>query len=407
MQIREVDLLIVGTGPAGTSTALHLLAEDPKWADHMVMIERDEHPRDKLCGGGVTHYAQNVLARLGLAIEPPNFEVREVRVLYRDQSFVFHGDPVFRIVRRREFDHWLVREVQAAGVEVRQNETVLEVEPHDDYVEVTTDAMIYRARTVVGADGSKSTVRRKLGMNEHPRSARLIEVITPESFGQPLVRDQVAVFDFTRMPEGVQGYYWDFPCVIDGAPAMNRGIFDSRVEPARQRSDLIAELRNAMRDRGRDLDRGEVKGHPIRWWYPGTKVSRPRVLLAGDAAGADPLFGEGISFALAYGELAAKHVMEAFRTEDFSFHEYTVDIVLHPFLYHLLLRGMLARMSYWFDSPRAVSALWHIIGFAVRFTPWRDPSYVPGLTPDDVRLARQRSLGSPAGARDVDVATTG
>ena len=60
----------------------------------------------------------NILARLGLSLEPDHFEVREARLVYEDKSYSFYGNPIFRIVRRDEFDHWLVRTAEQRGVHV-------------------------------------------------------------------------------------------------------------------------------------------------------------------------------------------------------------------------------------------------------------------------------------------------
>ncbi|GAG04425.1 unnamed protein product, partial [marine sediment metagenome] len=49
--VEHVDVLIVGSGPAGTSTALHLVRQDPDWAWKIVVIDKAVHPREKLCGG--------------------------------------------------------------------------------------------------------------------------------------------------------------------------------------------------------------------------------------------------------------------------------------------------------------------------------------------------------------------
>ena len=62
--IENIDLLVVGSGPSGTSTALHLVKKDPSWAERIVVIDKAVHPREKLCGGGVTHIGQNILAGL-------------------------------------------------------------------------------------------------------------------------------------------------------------------------------------------------------------------------------------------------------------------------------------------------------------------------------------------------------
>jgi menaquinone-9 beta-reductase len=385
-QIETVDVLIVGSGPAGSSTALHLVRNDPAWARRMVVVDKAVHPREKLCGGGVTHIGQNILARLGLPFEPPNFEVREVRLVYQDRSYSFFGNPVFRIVRRDEFDHWLVKTAEQLGVCVRQGEAVKQITPHADYVEVVTEKATFHARTVVGADGSRSFVRRSLKWDDDSRVARLIEVLTPENdHAQPEFRDGVAIFDFTRMTDGLQGYYWDFPSYVNGEPFMNRGLFDSRARPERPKADLKQTLRDALAQRRRNLDDYQLKGHPIRWWDKNGRFAIPRILLAGDAAGADPLFGEGIAFALGYGEVAAAALADAFARQDFSFATYRQRLVEHPLFWQLTLRTRLARFVYLLKYPRLVRLGWRAAHWVIRLTPWRNPNYVPAESPQ-IRL---------------------
>ncbi|MEA2008878.1 MAG: hypothetical protein U9O54_07135 [Chloroflexota bacterium] len=62
--MKHVDLLIIGAGPAGTSTALHLLQINPNWASRMLVIEKATHPREKLCAGGLTKLGIHVLEDL-------------------------------------------------------------------------------------------------------------------------------------------------------------------------------------------------------------------------------------------------------------------------------------------------------------------------------------------------------
>ncbi len=227
---QQIDVLIVGSGPAGTSTALHLLDQDPSWAERMLIVDKAIHPREKLCGGGITHLGENVLADLGLAIKPSNFAVREVRLVYDQEQYSFYGDPVFRIVHRAEFDHWLVQEVEKRGGHVAQGVTVTDVIERDGFVEVITDQGTYEAKVLVAADGSRSLVRRKLGWNDGTHVARLIEVLTPDNKETAWeMRDEVAVFEFTQLhSDDLQGYYWDFPSIVNGELQMNRGVFDSR-----------------------------------------------------------------------------------------------------------------------------------------------------------------------------------
>lgn len=392
-EIQNVDILIVGSGPSGTSTALHLVKNNPEWVKRIVVVDKAVHPREKLCGGGVTHIGQNILARLGLPFEPKNFEVREVRLIYDDQSYSFFGNPVFRIVRRDEFDHWLVKTAESLGVTVRQGEAVTDVTPHDDFVEVVTEKTTFHAKVVVAADGSRSFVRRRLKWDDDSRVARLIEVLTPENAHlQSEFRDGVAIFDFTPMIEHqLQGYYWDFPSYVAGQPYMNRGVFDSRARPERPKANLKETLADAMSERNRKLGDYKLKGHPIRWWDKDGRFAQPRVILVGDAAGVDPLMGEGISFALGYGEVAAEALEDAFARQDFSFSAYKAVLNQHPLFKQLRLRVWLARFAYILKYPRLFRAGWWVARHLIKLTRWRDPNFVPAELPQMLLTDRVRT----------------
>jgi len=387
-QVEQVDVLIVGSGPAGSSTALHLVKQDPAWAERILVVDKAVHPREKLCGGGITHMGQNILARLGLQIETPHFDVREAKIVYENRSYSFHGNPVFTIIRRDEFDHWLVKKAEEQGVTIRQGEAVLDVKSTDDYIEVTTDKAIIRAKILVGADGSRSTVRRKLKWGDKSRVARLLEILTPENAQeQAEFRERLAVFDYTPMKDGMQGYYWDFPSFVNGETFMNRGVFDSRAQPQRPKADLVKELREFLDERDRNLDDYKLKGHPIRWFDKDGRYSAHRVILAGDAAGADPLAGEGISFALSYGDVATDAIVDAFERDDYSFLDYGKRIIDHNVLKQLPIRTSLARLAYKFGKyPLIPRVGWPIVGFLLRFSKWKSPEYNP-LEP--VQLAQE------------------
>ena len=62
--------------------------------------------------------------------------------------------------------------------------------------------------------------------------------------------------------------------------------------------------------------------HPIPWYSDDDILSSPNVILVGDAAGVEPAFGGGIHLSLAYGEVAAQAIINAFEKDDFSFRDY-------------------------------------------------------------------------------------
>jgi geranylgeranyl reductase family protein len=375
--VERVDVLIVGAGPAGASAALNLARLDPTWARRIVLLDAAVHPREKLCGGAVTHLGETVLSNMGLSFTPPHLSIREVELRFRGEVARFRGDPVLRITRRDEFDHWLVRETRQAGVRVREGERVVALTEHDDWVEVRTDRATFHAQVLVGADGSKSAVRRLLRWHDPTHVARLLEVMTePAADEGALFENGIAVFDFDARVAGLHGYSWDFPTRVCGRPVVSRGVFDCNLTGGKHAS-LPGLLAAAVGARGYDLASLELKGHPIRIFNAEGPLSKERVLLAGDAAGVDALFGEGISFALAYGEVVARVVADAFARRCFHFRGYRRALLGHPLLGQLPLRTALARRQRSFSHPVALSAALTLLRAGLKLSRWNDPKHVP------------------------------
>jgi len=215
-----------------------------------------------------------------------------------------------------------------------------------DGVSVETDHGSYRALVVVGADGSKSIVRRAVVPKESTHTARLLEIVSePRPEGSFHIQAD-SYFDFLYVPQGVLGYSWDFPALEGGKPVRVRGIYDSNVRAAPARLPLQEALADELARHGYALSEFTLEGHPLRWFEARSPLSTPHILLAGDAAGADALFGEGISIALGYGRLAALAVREAFARQDFSFRDYRSAILRSELGKSLRRRTWWARFFY-------------------------------------------------------------
>ncbi|MCO5187875.1 MAG: hypothetical protein M9918_06750, partial [Anaerolineae bacterium] len=104
-------------------------------------------------------------------------------------------------------------------------------------------------------------------------------------------------------------------------------------------------------------------------------------ILIGDAAGVDPLMGEGISFALGYGIPASAAIADAFERQDFSFDSYRDRLMAERLFKQLDIRVRLARFAYLMKYPRIVRAGWVAARFVVKLTPFKDPAYVPARLP--------------------------
>ena len=94
---KTIDLTIIGAGPAGISTALHLIHLDSTWAERMLVLEKARHPRHKVCGGGITRYGLDQLLDLGLKLEIPFVPINIANINYKQHSLNFRGKPIFAV----------------------------------------------------------------------------------------------------------------------------------------------------------------------------------------------------------------------------------------------------------------------------------------------------------------------
>lgn len=112
-----------------------------------------------------------------------------------------------------------------------------------------------------------------------------------------------------------------------------------------------------LEDHGINVQDFEPKAHPILRYEPRAPASANRVVLTGDAAGIDPLFGEGIFSALALGRITAKSVADALESRNFSFSDYEKRVRSSSIGSVMRRRRLLANRLY--ASPRLSQQLLH------------------------------------------------
>jgi flavin-dependent dehydrogenase len=343
----DADIVIVGGGPAGLSTWLHLRELAPELAARTILLERDTYPREKLCGGGVTPLADALLRGLGIETACPSVPIDTIEFRFGERRHYFRRRNAFRVVRRHEFDHELATVAVSRGLQLHQDEAFDSLERAPGGLSVRTNRREYQVRVLVGADGVYSAVRQGMGLDDASRIARLIEILTPaDAQADPEFAAQTAVFDFSAVVDGLQGYLWHFPCLEKGAAAMNRGICDTRIYPDRPRADLKALFGRELLARGVRFDASSWAGHPVRWFSEEGIFAQPNIVLAGDAAGIDPALGEGICQSLDYGDLVANALIDAFDRDAFRFDDYKERLLSHPLGQSLRLRTGLAKDMY-------------------------------------------------------------
>ncbi|MCS7248890.1 MAG: NAD(P)/FAD-dependent oxidoreductase [Anaerolineales bacterium] len=371
------DVIIVGAGPAGLSTALHLLQLDPRWSERMLVLEKAVHPRFKLCGGAVTRLGLKILQGLGLPLPLPipYAYVREVHLKYEHRVVVLHGKPQLLVFERAVLDEYLAREAQARGAKLCQGEPLREIEFTPDGVALQTERASYSATVVVGADGSNGLIHRWARRKRaKARIARTLEGICSASLDPEGLAEGVALFDFTWMRNGLQGYGWKFPFPGGGETALSCGLYDARLATHLPLSSLPRLFHAAF-----PLFKAPSEawqGHPIHRFSPRNRFAFPHLVLVGDTAGVDPLFGEGIGPALAYGQLAARAIHRAFERRDFSFVTYRSLLKRSYLGRYLMVRWFTAEVCYrmagrsWFPP-----LVWQLGNWLARLFPQPKPLF--------------------------------
>jgi menaquinone-9 beta-reductase len=341
------DILIVGGGPAGCAAAIHAANLRPDLTDRILLLDKAQFPRVKICGGGVVRRADHLLQRMGIALDVDASSIHAARFVFPARAITIKRANMFRIVRRAEFDHALLQFAQSKGIHIRQEAPVLELQRSRDAILVHTPRETYRASVVIGADGANGITRRAVAAGR-PR----LSMVGLETFTDPVHSElghrarHMAVFDFTCTMVGVQGYSWDFPAGADAMPLVNRGVFHSHISGRDSRLNLKSYLADSLRQRGIATDPGEIKGHPAHMYDPSVPCSAPRIVLAGDAIGVEPLLGEGISSALETGMMAAEAACRALATGDHSFRTYGAEIRASHRARSMLLKRRAAERFY-------------------------------------------------------------
>ena len=385
----EHDIIILGGGPSGLSTALHLARDFPHLVPpgggRILVLEKARYPRPKLCAGGLVIDAEMILQRLGLDVsEVPHVDADQIHFDFEAKGLNIRVPRrhALRVIRRDEFDNWLAEKAKLRGIEIREGVTVRNVISHEDHVTVETDQETFYAKVVVGADGSNGVTRRSVFPNAPVHTARVLEVLTPSQpppnptmriwdahpiFKSPDLGEASegrwgqAYFDFFPVITNIAGYVWDFPTQVNGEAMRCWGIYDTNILANEKRPQLREPLAKEMARLGYDLEKYEIKGHPIRWFSPQNQISGLRVLLVGDAAGADPFLGEGISIALAYGALAAREIGEAFQRNEFAFNGYRRRVLKSALGQVLIARWTVAHIVYSFKWKWFQILVWRIL----------------------------------------------
>ena len=328
--ISDFDAMIVGAGPAGASTWLHLHRYAAALAERTLVIEKAAMPRDKLCAGGLGAWSDDVLRTLAIDLDIPCLHIPDIEFSHGDQRWRYRTFRPFRMVARKDLDHLLWRTAIDRGMRVQAQEEYLAAREERAGLTVETSRGRYRLKALVGADGALSRVRRLMAAPAGIGLAPTLQITAPanprydKEFDRKTMRLELLPID-----SGMQGYIWHCPCLKKGVPHMHHGIVHFRLQPGLPAGRMKTALCRALETRHIHAASQVWGSHPIRWFSDRAPVSKPHVLLVGDAAGIEPAFGGGLHMALSYGELAARALVQSFADHEFSFGDYAKRLKAH------------------------------------------------------------------------------
>ena len=309
----DVDVAIIGAGPAGTAAAAHL---GQLGVDKVLLVDKHDFPRDKTCGSAVSPRGIQVLKELGVwsSVEPASYWIRGIRIVTPGdhESWQSAGDVAEAIVcHRRVLDHLLLKRALSFGVEFVPHFTASDVLRDDGRVAgfVARDGRTVRARHTLIAGGSHCQVGVERG-----RPRRVIQAIMGWWDDVPFRPHYVEmVFDKMLKPY----YGWLFP---EGDNRVNIGItWEDAVDAGQTRKP--SQKKNARQLFQRFLDKhyadrlkgatqvGAWKGHPVVYSYDIRDLTSPGRIVIGEAGlMTHPATAEGIYQGMRSGMLAAEAV---------------------------------------------------------------------------------------------------
>ena len=321
-------VIVVGGGPAGSSAAWHLARAGAR----VTLFDRARFPRDKPCAEYLSPECSRILESMGVlgaceragALQLAGMVVRAPGGERASGSFAAaHGFRGFRdrglALRRTVLDAILLNAARAAGVRVCEEEQVADLvrDASGAVAGVRTisdaGARAHAASLVIGADGLRSVVSRRLGLARFASVPRRLAFVAHYRG----VRGMTAFGEMHAERDG----YCGLASVDDGLTNVAIVVPVPMARRAKGRADAFFDAWIAAHAQLAPRFAGAARIAPVRVTGPfaqrARRVTVPGAALVGDAADFfDPFTGEGIYSALRGGELLAPFALAALEARD-------------------------------------------------------------------------------------------
>jgi menaquinone-9 beta-reductase len=359
-------VIVVGAGPAG-STAAHYLSIA---GYDVIIVDRCKFPRDKICGDFVSPIAQNELAKLGITSTPEFKSANKITKasVYLDSNKLVSrvvprvpGLPRYgRVVPRLILDKLLLDSACSEGAAFLQNLRAVEMRVRYRSVELDTDGpdgkRTLKARLLIGADGSNSTIARIVRGQPPSSSDRIIAIRGYFTDVEGPLNQADLHFNKQSFP----GYCWLFP-ISKNQANVGVGVVLDTIPSGNRLKELLYHLISNDAALGRRLKNakliGQIEGWPLTTYNSSQSLVSNRVMLLGDAAGlVNPLNGEGIQYALLSGRWASEVAISCLNANDLSNEALTAyqDIVERELQYGMSIARLIVQLI----RNRSFNKLW-------------------------------------------------
>ncbi|NTW53440.1 MAG: geranylgeranyl reductase family protein [Chlorobaculum sp.] len=322
------DAVISGAGPAGCSAALSLAQKGHR----VLLIDKAQFPREKICGDGVTAASTVLLEEMGV------LELLRQRpgslTTFKGATFVSPGGAVVRgrilqngnlqgnsyVIPRTDLDESLVTRVKDhASITFLDNTTVNALVLDGERARgVSTSAGEFSGSVIIAADGAYSPIAKQLDFTNRDKGQQGFAMRAWFSGVEGLGDSIELCYDKSMLP----GYGWIFPA---GERRANVGVFLlTRFTDQRSTKRLFERFVSdnafaASKLKRAVMEPGTLKSWPLPFGSFAGRRGRGNVLLVGDAGSfIDPITGEGIYYALKTGRYAAEAVAHALERNDES-----------------------------------------------------------------------------------------
>lgn len=313
MNAHDYDVIVAGSGPAG-STAATLLAQQ----DHKVLIiERGRHPRFHI-GESMLPLSTPVFDRLGIQWDKKSYLHKNGAEFIDENSgkqvrFCLNGQYQPYQVERAPFDHMLVDNAVHHGARLQQEESVRAVDINADSVRVTSDLGQYTSRYLIDATGRSTFMGRKqAGIERIENLGRFALYTHYREANSAAARAMYVSGDIKVLMVDI-GWIWIIP-LIDNRLSIGLVVQQSIDKSQRgaalyqqyiEASPFLAELLVGAQQET------EVRAE-ADFSFTNTRRHGQRYACCGDAAGfLDPIFSSGVFLAVTSAEKVADRLHPA------------------------------------------------------------------------------------------------